>query len=156
MNITEITGKIPIYSFLLRANYDIFIEMLKNGCEIDTHDRFNNTLLKTLLNSNAPIKLISLLLEAGVGLKEDWIRKKQYPKNLVKKYPKLVNAIEWRLRNPAPLKELARKAVRAHLNKINKCKSIVNSVNKLEKLLPSCLQDYILLNLNSLESILLK
>ncbi len=46
MSITEVTGKIPLYTFLLRANYDIFIEMIKIGCEIDTHDRFNNRLKK--------------------------------------------------------------------------------------------------------------
>jgi hypothetical protein len=109
-----------------------------------------------VINSNAPIKLILLLIEAGVDLKEEWILKKQYPKNMVKKNPLVVNAIEWRLKNPAPLKQMARNILRVHFFKINKRKSIVNSVNKLEKLLPSSLQDYIFLNLNKLESILAK
>ena len=79
MNLAEITGKIPLYSFLLRANYDICIEMIQNGCEIDTTDRFNNSLLYTIMNSSAPARLILLLIEAGVGLNEEWIVKKQYP-----------------------------------------------------------------------------
>lgn len=154
MNLTEITGKIPLYSFLLRANYDICIEMIQNGCEIDTTDRFNNTLLSTIIKSNAPIKLILLLLEAGVGLKEDWIVNKQYPEYL-KNNPKLIEAIEWRRGNPTSLKQIARTAVRAHLNKINRSKSILNSVNQLESMLPSSLHKYILLNFKELESICL-
>lgn len=152
MNLTEITGKIPLYSFLLRANYDICIEMIQNGCEIDTTDRFNNSFLSTIIRNNAPTKLILLLLEAGVGLKEDWIVKKQYPEYL-KNNPKLIEAIEWRRRNPSSLKQIARTVVRSHLNKINRSKSIVNSVNKLETILPSSLHKYILLNFKELESV---
>lgn len=153
MNHTEVTGKIPLYSFLLRANYDICIEMIQNGCVIDTTDKFNNSLLYTIMNSNAPIELILLLLEAGVGLKEDWIAKKQYPNKLLKKHPKVIKAIEWRMNNPLSLKQLARASLRTHLNKINSSKSIVNSVNQLEKMLPSSLHKYILLNLKELDSI---
>lgn len=154
MNLTEITGKIPLYSLLLRANYDICIEMIQNGCETDITDRFNNTFLYTIINSkSAPIKLILLLLEAGVGLKEEWIVKKQYPKSLVKKHPKVIQQIEWRTRNPPSLKELSRRQVRTHLNKVNNNKSIVNSVNRLEKFLPRSLHNYILLNFKELESI---
>lgn len=152
MNLTEITGKIPLYSFLLRANYDICIEMIQNGCEIDTTDRFNNSLLYTIMNSSAPVKLILLLIEAGVGLNEEWLVKKQYPASL-KSQPKLVEAIEWRRKNPLSLKQLARRTVRTHLNTINKSKSIVSSVNQLEKHLPRSLHNYILLNFKELESL---
>lgn len=154
MNLAEITGKIPLYSFLLRANYDICIELIQNGCEINTTDRFNNSFLYTIINSKAPVKLIILLLEAGVGLREDWIVKKQYPNNMLK-YPKLVEAIEWRSRNPSSLKQIARRCLRSHLNKINRSKSIISSLNKLEKQLPRSLHNYILLNFNELESVCL-
>lgn len=152
MNQVEITGKIPLYSFLLRANYDICIEMIQNGCEIDTTDRFNNSLLYTIMNSSAPAKLIMLLIEAGVGLNEEWLVKKQYPASL-KSQPKLVEAIEWRRKNPLSLKQSARRTVRTHLNKINQSKSIVSSVNQLEKQLPRSLHNYILLNFRELESL---
>lgn len=152
MNYKEITGKQPLYSFLLRANYELCFELIKSGCELDTTDRLGNSLLNTLMNSNAPIKLILLLLEAGIGLKE--LGSKMPEK--VQKDPKLLKAIQYRLKNPASLKELARKSLRTHLNKINQSKSIVNSVYKLEKILPSSLQDYVLLNLNKIESILIK
>ena len=152
MNFKEITGKQPLFSYLLRANYDICVELIKSGCELDTKDRLGNTLVNTLMNSNAPIQLILLLLEAGIGLKEF---QEKIP-DLKRKDPKLLIAIEFRLKNPPSLKEIARKSLRLHLNKINRSKSIVNSVSRLEKLLPSSLQDYILLNLNKIESILIK
>jgi hypothetical protein len=151
MNLTEVTGKIPLYSFLLRENYDICIEMIQNGCVIDTTDRFNNSFFNTIIKSNAPVELILLLLEAGVTLKEDWITKKQYPNNLLKNRPELIKAIEWRTHNPLSLKQMSRGALRKHLNKINSSKSIVGSVNQLEKMLPRSLHNYILLNLNELE-----
>jgi ankyrin repeat protein len=151
--IKEITGKQPLYSFLLRANYDMCVELIKSGCELDTTDRLGNSLLCTLMNSNAPIKLILLLLEAGIGLKELSLNGKFQDK--IQKDPKLFKAIEYRLKNPPSLKEIARKSLRLHLNKINRSKSIVNSVSKLEKILPSSLQDYILLNLNNFNGPLL-
>jgi hypothetical protein len=152
MNFKEITGKQPLFSYLLRANYDICVELIKSGCELDTTDRLGNTLLNALMHSNAPIKLILLLLEAGIGLKEF---QEKIPEKF-QKDPKLFKAIEFRLKNPPSLKEIARKSLRLHLNRINHYKSIVNSVSKLERLLPSSLQDYILLNLNKIESILIK
>ena len=152
MNFKEITGKQPLFSYLLRANYDICVELIKSGCELDTTDRLGNTLLNTLMNSNAPIKLILLILQAGIGLKEF---QKKIPEKILKD-PKLFKEIEFRLKNPTSLKEIARKSLRLHLNRINHYKSIVNSVSKLEKLLPSSLQDYILLNLNTIEFILIK
>jgi ankyrin repeat protein len=143
MNTCEITGKTPLFTFICRANYDICVEMLKNGCTIENIDKLGNTILFAILHNNAPIRIILLLLEAGYPLnKEEW-------QKLVSKYPKLVKLIERKMRNPASLKELARKALRLHLNKINNNKSILNSVNKLKEHLPSSLQDYMLLNIKS-------
>jgi ankyrin repeat protein len=141
MNICEITGKMPLFGFVLRDNFDVCIEMLKSGCDIENIDRCGNSLLYAILNSNAPIKFILLLLEAGVALN----RKEWKDCRIMKKYPKLAKAIEYRKRNPPSLKELARRSLRVHLNKVNQAKSIVNSVNKLEKSIPASLQDYILL-----------
>lgn len=155
MDLCEVTGKMPLFTHLISANYDMCIEMLKNGCNLENKDRLGNSLLYALMNSNAPVKLISLLLEAGISLgKEEWLKQRQYPKRLVQKYPKLVNLIEYKLKNPPTLKEIARKSLRLHLSQINRSKSILNSVSKLEKHLPSTLQDYILLNLN--KSLLMK
>ncbi len=152
MNICEITGKMPFFTFILRTNYDICVELLKSGCGLDNIDRLGNSLLDTILNCNTvPIKLILMLLEAGVQFD-----RRALEARLLQKHPKLANLFEYRLRNPPSLKELSRKALRSHLNRINQCKSIVNSVNKLEKLLPSSLQDYILLNSNKLERFLVK
>lgn len=151
MNICEVTGKMPLFTYILNSNYEMCIEMLKNGCGLENIDRLGNCLFNALINSNAPIGLIALLIEAGVAINKDVISKRVLRKN-----PKLINFIEYRLRNPASLKELSRKALRTHLNKVNQNKSILNSVFKLEKHLPSSLQDYILLNLNKFESVLLK
>lgn len=157
MNICEVTGKMPLFTYICGANYDMCVEMLKNGCGLENIDRLGNSLLNALVNSNAPVSLIALLLEAGVALeKEEWAQRRKYPKKLAQKCPKLISLIEYRLRNPPSLKEMSRKALRLHLNKVNQSKSILNSVFKLEKLLPSSLQDYILLNLNKFESVLLK
>ena len=153
MNFKEITGKQPLYSFLLRANYESCVELIKSGCELDIADRLGNSLFSTLMNTNVPIKLILLLIEAGIGLKE--FQDGKYSEK-IQKDPKLLEAIQYRLKNPPTLKEMSRKSLRLHLNKINRSKSIVNSVSKLEKILPSSLQDYILLNLNKFESILIK
>lgn len=143
MNICEITGKVPFFGFVLRNQFELCYEMLKNGCDIENIDRSGNSLLYAILNSNAPIRFILLLLEAGVALNKNEWKDKQC--RMMKKYPKLAQAIEYRLKNPPSLKELARRSLRLHLNKINQSKSIVNSVNKLKKHLPSSLQDYILL-----------
>ena len=160
MNICEITGKMPFYTYICRANYDMCVELLKNGCELENIDKLGNSLLYTIMHScNAPVRLILLLLEAGVALdKEEWIQRKQYPKRLLQKYPKLFKAIEWRLKNPPSLKELARKSLRNHLNKVNRSKSIISSVTRLASILPTTLQDYVLLNLNKskMNQILLK
>jgi ankyrin repeat protein len=158
MDLCEVTGKMPLFTYICSNNFDMCIEILKNGCGLDNKDRQGNSLLFALINSNAPIKLIALLLEAGISVaKEEWIRKRQYPnKRLFQKYPKLLNLIEYKLKNPPTLKELARKALRLHLNRINRSKSILGSVSKLDRHLPSALQDYILLNLNTLETILIK
>ena len=143
MNICEITGKMPLFGFVLNDRFDVCMEMLKNGCDIENIDRCGNSLLYAILNSNAPLKFILLLLEAGVSLnKQEWKDKKC---RILRKYPKLAKAIEYRSKNPPSLKELSRRSLRLHLNKINQSKSIVKSVTKLEKLLPSSLQDYILL-----------
>lgn len=150
MNICEITGKMPFYTYMCRANYDMCIELLKNGCELENIDKLGNSLLYTIMhNCDAPVRLILLLLEAGVALdKEQWIQRKEYPKNLLRKYPRLFKAIEYRLHNPCSLKELARKSLRLHLTKVNRNKSILNSVSQLAPLLPTTLRDYVLLNLN--------
>jgi ankyrin repeat protein len=150
MNIKEITGKMPLFNFIMQNDYDCVYEMLKNGCEIENIDRLGNSLLDALLNrTHPPEKLILLLLEAGVTLtKEQCLKQREnYPKRVLND-PKLVKAIEWRLKNPPSLKEIARNSIRVYLNKINSNKSIINSVNRLEKHLPSTLQDYVLLNLN--------
>ena len=149
MNICEITGKMPLFTYILSAHYDMCVEMLKNGCNLENIDRLGNSLFQVLIKSNAPLKLILLLLEAGIAFeKEEWVRNKEYTKVLIEKYPKLVSLIDFKLRNPPSLKEIARKSLRSHLNRINKNKSIVNSVLKLDKIIPTTLQDYILLNLN--------
>ena len=156
MNICEISGKMPFFSFILKNSFDMCLELIKNGCILENRDKLGNSLLYTLINSNAPVGLILLLLEAGVDLDEEWILRKNYPKKL-KDHPKLVNAIEDRLRNPRSLKEVSRKALRTHLIKINRSKSILKSINGLEKMIPSSLQDYVSLNLkNKYESILIK
>ncbi len=143
MNICEITGKMPIFTYILNAHYDMCIEMLKSGCNLENIDRLGNSLFQVLVRSNAPLKLILLLLEAGLAFE------KEDSKVLVEKYPKLIKIIDFKLKNPPSLKELARKSLRSHLNKVNNSKSIVNSVQKLEKFIPTALQDYILLNLNT-------
>ena len=156
MNICEISGKMPFFSFILRDNFDICVELLKSGCDLKNRDKLGNSLLYALINSNAPVRLILLLLEAGIDLAdEDWIQTRKYPKKL-QKHPHLVNAIEWRLKNPPSLKEIARKSLRTHLIKINRSKSILKSVSRLEKFLPSCLQDYVCFDLNKFKSILIK
>lgn len=156
MNLCEITGKIPLYNFILRANYDICVEMIKSGCKVDTIDRLGNSLLFTIINSNAPIKIILLLLEAGIDLNEIWLKKREYPRKMIQNHPNLVSFIEWRRRNPPSLKELARKSLRLHLNIINSSKSIITSVNKLEKMIPSSLQDYVLFNFNLFDNYTMK
>ncbi|CAF0709625.1 unnamed protein product [Brachionus calyciflorus] len=157
MNICEVTGKMPLFTYILNSNYEMCIEMLKNGCGLENIDRLGNSLFNALINSNAPASIISLLLEAGISFnKEEWVKKRNYPQKVVEKYPKVIDLIEYRLKNPFTLKELSRKALRQHLNKVNHSKSILNSVFKLEKVLPTSLQDYILLNLNKFESIFLK
>lgn len=157
MNIREVTGKMPLFTYILSSNFDMCIEMLKNGCDLENIDRLGNTLFNALINSNAPIGIIALLLEAGISFtNEEWVKRRNYPQKVVEKYPKVIDLIEYRLKNPLTLKELSRKALRDHLNKVNKSKSILGSVFKLEKFLPTCLQDYILLNLNKFESKLLK
>ena len=156
MNLCEITGKIPLYNFILRANYDICVEMIKCGCKVDTMDRLGNSLLYTIINSNAPLKIILLLLEAGIDLNEIWLKRKEYPRKMIQKHPSLVDFIEWKRRNPPSLKELARKSLRLHLNIINSSKSIIKSVNKLEKMIPSSLQDYVLFNFNSFDNYTIK
>ena len=132
MNICEITGKVPFFGFVLRNQFELCYEMLKNGCDIENIDRSGNSLLYAILNSNAPIRFILLLLEAGVALNKNEWKDKQC--RMMKKYPKLAQAIEYRLKNPPSLKELARRSLRLHLNKINQSKSIVNSVNKLKSI----------------------
>lgn len=156
MNIREVTGKMPLFTYILNSNYDMCIEMLKNGCDLENIDRLGNTLFNALINSNAPAGIIALLLEAGISFNEEWVKRRNYPQKVVEKYPKVIDLIEYRLKNPLTLKELSRKVLRDHLNKVNKSKSIIGSVFKLEKFLPTTLQDYILLNLNKFESILLK
>lgn len=157
MNICEVTGKMPLFTYILSSNYEMCIEMLKNGCGLENIDKWGNSLFNALINSNAPASIIALLLEAGISFNnEEWVKRRNYPQKVVEKYPKLINIIEYRLKNPLSLKELSRKALRDHLNKVNQSKSILNSVFKLEKVLPTSLQDYILLNLNKFESILLK
>lgn len=157
MNIREVTGKMPLFTYILNSNYDMCIEMLKNGCDLENIDRLGNTLFNALINSNAPAGIIALLLEAGISLNnEEWVKRRNYPQKVVEKYPKVIDLIEYRLKNPLTLKELSRKVLRDHLNKVNKSKSILGSVFKLEKFLPTCLQDYILLNLNKFESKLSK
>lgn len=189
MSIRECTGKQPLFTFICSAHYDsrlyeMCVEMLKRGCDLNNVDRLGNSVLHALLlNGNAPLSLIWLLLEAGLTIdKVDLLQKDEYPnKKLIKfrlifksilkskiliiceffsrllqKYPKLVNLIEYKLKNPPSLKALARNSLRMHLNKVNSSKSILNSVKKLENLLPSTLQEYILLNLNQLKSILIK
>lgn len=81
MSIRECTGKQPLFTCLCSAQYDMCVEMLKRGCALENVDRLGNSLLYALLNSsNAPFKLISLLLEAGISLdKQDWLQKRQYP-----------------------------------------------------------------------------
>lgn len=149
MNICEITGKMPLFTYILSAHYDMCFEMLKNGCDLENIDRLGNSLFNVLIKSNAPLKLILLLLEAGLAFeKEEWVRNKQYTQVLVEKYPELIKLIEYKLKNPPSLKEAARKSLRTHLNKVNNSKSIVSSVLKMDKILPSTLQDYVLLNLN--------
>jgi ankyrin repeat protein len=149
MNICEITGKMPLFTYILSAHYDMCVEMLKNGCDLENIDRLGNSLFQVLIKSNAPLKLILLLLEAGFAFeKEEWVKNKQYTQVLVEKYPKLVDLIDYKLKNPPSLKEIARKSLRIHLNKINNNKSIVSSVLKLNKILPAALQDYILLKSN--------
>jgi len=155
MNICEISGKMPFFSFVLRDNYDICVELLKSGCDLKNKDKLGNSLLFALINSNAPVGLILLIL-SGIDLAdEDWIQNRKYPKKL-QKHPNLVNAIEWRLKNPPSLKELARKSLRSHLIKINHSKSILKSVSRLEKHLPAELQDYVCFDLNNFKSILIK
>jgi hypothetical protein len=157
MNIREITGKMPLFTYILSAHYDMCVEMLKNGCDLENIDRLGNSLFQVLIMSNAPLKLILLLLEAGFAFeKEEWVRNKQYTQVLVEKYPKLVKLIDYKLKNPPSLKEIARKSLRVHLNKINHSKSIVSSVLKLDKILPTALQDYVLLNLNKYERLLIR
>ena len=155
MDICEISGKMPFFSFILRDNFDICVELLKSGCDLKNKDKLGNSLLFALINSNAPVGLILLIL-SGIDLAdEEWILNKKYPKKL-QRQPKIVSAIEWRLKNPPTLKELARKSLRSHLNKINHSKSILKSVSKLEKHLPAELQDYVCFNLKHFKSILIK
>ena len=83
MNIRECTGKIPLFTCICEAQFDMCVEMLKRGCDLDNVDRYGNSLLYALLlNGNAPVKLISLLLEVGLFSKDkkaDWLQKRQYP-----------------------------------------------------------------------------
>lgn len=146
MNVKEITGKTPLFTYFCRANYDMCIELLKHGSEIEIIDRLGNSLLYAVAHSNAPIKFIVLLIEAGVCLnKEQWLVKRLFPPRLRNKYPKLISFIEWRARNPLSLKELCRKSIRNYLNKINKNTSVLDRVQHLP--VPITLQDYILFNL---------
>lgn len=82
MSIMECTGKQPLFTCICSARYDMCIEMLKRGCDLENVDRLGNSLFYALLlNGNAPFQLIWLLLEAGLSLdaKADWLQKGQYP-----------------------------------------------------------------------------
>jgi len=82
MSIRECTGKQPLFTCICSAQFDMCIEMLKRGCDLENVDRLGNSLLYALLlNGNAPFELIWLLLEAGISLdaKADWLQKGQYP-----------------------------------------------------------------------------
>ena len=43
MNICEISGKMPFFSFVLRDNYDICVELIKSGCDLKNKDKQKNT-----------------------------------------------------------------------------------------------------------------
>lgn len=82
MSIRECTGKQPLFTCICSAQFDMCIEMLKRGCDLENVDRLGNSLLYALLlNGNAPFQLIWLLLEAGLSLdaKADWLQKGRYP-----------------------------------------------------------------------------
>jgi ankyrin repeat protein len=146
MNVKEITGKTPLFTYFCRANYDMCIELLKHGSELEIIDRLGNSLLYAVIHSNAPIKFIVLLLQAGVCLnKEKWLIERIFPTRLRNRYPKLISFIEWQARNPLSLKEQCRKTIRNHLNFVNKNKSLLKRVLHLP--VPNVLQDYILFNL---------
>ena len=86
MSIRECTGKVPLFTCICAAQFDMCVEMLKRGCDLDNVDRFGNSLLYALLlNGNAPVKLIALLLEVGLLSKDkkaDWLQKRQYPNKM--------------------------------------------------------------------------
>ena len=147
MDVKEITGKTPLFTYFCRANYDMCIELLKHGPQLETIDRLGNSLLYAVIHSNAPVKFIVLLIKAGVCLnKENWLIKRIFPARLQKRYPKLISYIEWHAQNPLSLKELCRKSIRNYLNEINKNTSMLKHVLHLP--VPNVLQDYILFNLN--------
>lgn len=148
MDMVEITGKTPLFSYFCRSHYDLCLELLKHGSEIEIIDRLGNSLFSFIAHSNAPIQFIVLLMEAGISFnKEPWVsNNKTFPQRLRKKYPKLMNYMQWRARNPYSLKEICRKAVRSHLYNVNSNKSVLNRVLHLP--VPTTLQDYILFNLN--------
>ena len=153
MSLCEITGKMPLFTCILHDKFDVCIEMLRSGCcALENIDRLGNSLLSVALGKSDALaaRLILCLLEAGVALNERE-RQEWRDNRLVKKYPTLAKRIEYRLRNPSSLKELARNALRGHLNKVNRSKSIVDSVVKLGQTatLPTSLQDYVLLNLTT-------
>lgn len=82
MSIKECTGKQPLFTCICSARYDMCIEMLRRGCDLENVDRLGNTLFTALLhNGNAPFKLIWLLFEAGlaIGPKSDWLHQNHYP-----------------------------------------------------------------------------
>ena len=146
LDVKEITGKTPLFTYFCRANYDMCIELLKHGSELEIIDRLGNSLLYAIVHSNAPIKFIVLLIKAGVCLnKENWLIKRIFPVRLSKRYPKLISYIEWHARNPLSLKELSRKSIRNYLNQINNNTSMLRQVLLLP--VPNVLQDYLLFNL---------
>jgi ankyrin repeat protein len=146
MNVKEVTGKTPLFTYFCRANYDMCLELLKHGSDLEIIDRFGNSLFYAVIHSNAPIRFIKLLLDAGVCLNnERWFIEKLFPLRLKKKYPKVISFLEWRSRNPLSLKEQCRKNIRTYLNRVNRNTSVLNRVQNLP--VPLCLQDYILFNL---------
>ncbi len=146
LDVKEVTGKTPLFAFFCRASYDMCLEMLKHGSDSEIIDRFGNSLLHAVIHSNAPIRFIKLLLDAGACVhNEPWFIEKLFPPRLRMKHPKVISFLEWRSRNPMKLKELCRKHIRAYLNRVNRNTSVLGRVCALP--VPECLQDYILFNL---------
>lgn len=63
LDVKEITGKTPLFTYFCRANYEMCIELLKHGSELEIIDRLGNSLLYAVIHSNAPIKFIVLLIK---------------------------------------------------------------------------------------------